>query len=276
MNTNHDTYTLISFFKKRENPSNSIFLSCFRVLKIDRSEPSDLNLSEDPVVYSSQEIKNLLQRIAEGNRATGGLNFVAKVYGIAGCIKFLESYYLILVTKRRQIGCVCGHAIYSIDESQLVPIPHEILSMLYTRTVKEDLPLPVMEGLDTLVAKTKAPPTHIQPDPYEKNMFNQILQSSGKETEGCSDAVIEKRTDEVSNFLDICSFHPICLTLWGALVQDISEKLFEVTGNNPIIMGTKMIVQTKRGLSLSSRESSTIEINPDNYEATTLHQWYDS
>lgn len=56
----------------------------FRVLKIDRSEPSDLNISEDPVVYSPQEIKSLLQRIAEGNRATGGLSFVAKVFGIAG------------------------------------------------------------------------------------------------------------------------------------------------------------------------------------------------
>ena len=56
----------------------------FRVLKIDRSEPSELNISEDPVVYSPQEIKSLLQRIAEGNRATGGLAFVAKVYGIAG------------------------------------------------------------------------------------------------------------------------------------------------------------------------------------------------
>ncbi|KAI4313394.1 hypothetical protein L6164_026380 [Bauhinia variegata] len=96
----------------------------FRVLKIDRSEPSDLNISEDPVVYSPQEIKNLLQRIGEGNRATGGLTFVAKVFGIAGCIKFLESYYLILVTKRRQIGCICGHAIYSIEESQLITIPH--------------------------------------------------------------------------------------------------------------------------------------------------------
>ncbi|KAJ8769901.1 hypothetical protein K2173_008983 [Erythroxylum novogranatense] len=96
----------------------------FRVLKIDRSEPSDLNISEDPVVYSPQEIKNLLQRIAEGNRATGGLNFVAKFYGIAGCMKFLESYYLILVTKRRQIGCICGHAIYGIDETQLITIPH--------------------------------------------------------------------------------------------------------------------------------------------------------
>ncbi|XP_060197956.1 phosphatidylinositol-3-phosphatase SAC1 [Lycium barbarum] len=96
----------------------------FRVLKIDRMEASDLNISEDPVVYPPQEVKNLLQRIAEGNRATGGLNFVAKVYGIAGCIKFLESYYLVLVTKRRQIGCVCGHAIYCIDESQIITIPH--------------------------------------------------------------------------------------------------------------------------------------------------------
>ncbi|GAB2271914.1 Phosphoinositide phosphatase sac1 [Dionaea muscipula] len=96
----------------------------FRVLKIDRSEPSDLNISEDPVVYSQQEVKNLLQRISEGNRATGGLTFYAKVYGIAGCIKFLESYYLILVTKRRQVGCICGHAIYAIEESQLITIPH--------------------------------------------------------------------------------------------------------------------------------------------------------
>ncbi|CAL9085851.1 unnamed protein product [Musa textilis] len=96
----------------------------FRVLKIDRSEPSELNISEDPVVYSPQEVKSLLQRIGEGNRATGGLIFVGKVYGIAGCIKFLESYYLILVTKRRQIGCICGHAIYCIDESQLITVPH--------------------------------------------------------------------------------------------------------------------------------------------------------
>ncbi|CAA0827794.1 Phosphoinositide phosphatase SAC1 [Striga hermonthica] len=96
----------------------------FRVLKIDRMEPSDLNISEDPVVYPPQEVKSLLQRIAEGNRATGGLNFVAKVYGIVGCIKFLESYYMILVRKRRQIGCICGHAIYSIDESQIITIPH--------------------------------------------------------------------------------------------------------------------------------------------------------
>lgn len=125
------------------------------MLKIDRSEPLELNISEDPVVYTPQEVKNLLNRIREGNRSTGGLTLVGKVYGIAGkfpilfislrflemisvskvhssslfclvlgCIKFLESYYLILVTKRRQIGCICGHAIYAIDESQLITVPH--------------------------------------------------------------------------------------------------------------------------------------------------------
>ena len=56
------------------------------MLKIDRSEPSELHISEDPVVYSPQEIKSLLlQRIAEeGYRSTGGLAIVAKVYGIVG------------------------------------------------------------------------------------------------------------------------------------------------------------------------------------------------
>ncbi|KAL5230826.1 hypothetical protein ABZP36_029602 [Zizania latifolia] len=96
----------------------------FRVLKIDRSERSELNISEDPVWYSQQEVKNLLQRISEGNRSTGVLTDVTKAYGIAGCIKFLESYYLILVTKHRQIGCICGHPIYCIDDSQMITIPH--------------------------------------------------------------------------------------------------------------------------------------------------------
>lgn len=46
------------------------------------------------------------------------------VYLFIGFIKFTESYYMILVTKRRQIGIVCGHKIYSIEESQLITVPH--------------------------------------------------------------------------------------------------------------------------------------------------------
>lgn len=62
------------------------------MLKIDRSEPSDLSINEDPVVYNAQEIKSLLQRIREGNRSTGGLAFVTKVYGIAGLLYFLLAF----------------------------------------------------------------------------------------------------------------------------------------------------------------------------------------
>ncbi|CAM6086971.1 unnamed protein product [Calypogeia fissa] len=96
----------------------------FRVLKIDRSETSELNISEDPVVYTQIECNNLLQRVAQGNLATGGLTEVTKAYGIVGFIKFLDSYYMILVTKHRQIGTLCGHAIYAIEDSQLITIPH--------------------------------------------------------------------------------------------------------------------------------------------------------
>lgn len=68
----------------------------FRVLKIDRSEPSELNVSEDPVWYSLQEVKSLLQRIDEGNRSTGGLTFVTKAYGIAGRSLLPPSPYLLI------------------------------------------------------------------------------------------------------------------------------------------------------------------------------------
>ncbi|KAH7445225.1 hypothetical protein KP509_02G113200 [Ceratopteris richardii] len=96
----------------------------WRVLKIDRSEPFELNVSEDPVAYTQQEINDLLQRIADGNRATGGLNFVTKAFGIAGCVRFLGSYYLILITKRRHVGTICDHTIYTIEESEIISIPH--------------------------------------------------------------------------------------------------------------------------------------------------------
>lgn len=49
---------------------------------------------------------------------------LGKLFFLVGCAKFMESYYLVLVTKRRQIGCICGHAIYAIDESQMISVPH--------------------------------------------------------------------------------------------------------------------------------------------------------
>ncbi|KAG0559776.1 hypothetical protein KC19_10G128300 [Ceratodon purpureus] len=96
----------------------------WRVLKIDRSEPAELSICEDPVVYTQHECLVLLKTIAEGNKASGGLLLVTKAYGIVGFIKFLECYYMLLVTKRRQVGTLCGHAIYTVNESRLITVPH--------------------------------------------------------------------------------------------------------------------------------------------------------
>ncbi|GBG59737.1 hypothetical protein CBR_g54840 [Chara braunii] len=122
----------------------------WRVLQLDRSDRSDLKIFEDPNVYSEQGCANMLKQIADANRPSvgglqlvskaygivgewqfplatgggGGLQLVTKAYGIVGFVKFLESYYMIVVTKRRQIGSVCGHPVYGIDETQLITIPH--------------------------------------------------------------------------------------------------------------------------------------------------------
>ncbi|KAL9247246.1 hypothetical protein vseg_020698 [Gypsophila vaccaria] len=96
----------------------------WRVLKIDRLESSDLVFCEDPTVYSYSECCALLRRIHEGNKHTGGLKIVTTCYGIVGFIRFLGPYYMILITERRKVGMLCGHAIYAVAKSKMIPIPH--------------------------------------------------------------------------------------------------------------------------------------------------------
>lgn len=71
-------------------------------------EAFELNISEDPVVYSSKEVKSLLQRIDEGNRATGGLSVVAKVYGIAGIHEFIHIFICIHMEMRIMLEMKIG------------------------------------------------------------------------------------------------------------------------------------------------------------------------
>ncbi|XP_010273908.1 PREDICTED: phosphoinositide phosphatase SAC3-like isoform X2 [Nelumbo nucifera] len=96
----------------------------WRVLKIDRLEPSELNIREDSTTYSEGECSDLLKRIHEGNMSTGGLKFVTTCYGIIGFIKFLGPYYMLLITKRRQIGAICGHTVYAVTKSEMIPLPN--------------------------------------------------------------------------------------------------------------------------------------------------------
>ena len=64
----------------------------YRVLKIDRLDASELNVSEDSTAYTKKECYELLKRIHEGNKATGGLKRVAVCYGIIGMFFCVSSY----------------------------------------------------------------------------------------------------------------------------------------------------------------------------------------
>lgn len=99
----------------------------YRVLKIHRNNPRELNVIEDDVVYSEAEIARLLKMIEDGNLSVGGLHRVPmNIYGIVGFIRFTMGWYMIFITNRKQVALIGGHYIYHIDETRLVPIGSQV------------------------------------------------------------------------------------------------------------------------------------------------------
>jgi hypothetical protein len=69
------------FYLVGQDQSNKIW----RVLKVDRLKPTMLKVVEDSTPYAEVEcVVDLLQRICDKDKATGGLKHVAKCYGIVG------------------------------------------------------------------------------------------------------------------------------------------------------------------------------------------------
>eukprot|EP00123_Amoebidium_parasiticum_P009413 comp19455_c1_seq1/m.22623 comp19455_c1_seq1/g.22623 ORF comp19455_c1_seq1/g.22623 comp19455_c1_seq1/m.22623 type:complete len:638 (-) comp19455_c1_seq1:1554-3467(-) len=94
----------------------------FRVMKIDRTAPTELIISDDKIEYSKSEVQDLLATIHEGNKANGGLQLTQRAWGILGFIRFLEGYYIILITKRSRKAVIGGHYLYEIQDTKMVPI----------------------------------------------------------------------------------------------------------------------------------------------------------
>lgn len=61
----------------------------WRVLKIDRNNPSELVTLEDPTTYSCEACTSLLCSIDEESKPTGGLKVVTDCYGIVGMFKLV-------------------------------------------------------------------------------------------------------------------------------------------------------------------------------------------
>ncbi|KAL9442022.1 hypothetical protein AB3S75_020514 [Citrus x aurantiifolia] len=110
----------------------------WRVLKIDRLDPLELNIREDSTTYTELECSELLRRIHEGNLATGGLKFVTTCYGIVGFIKFLGPYYMLIITKRRRIGAICGHNVYAVSKCEMIPLPNSSVQSSITNSKNEN------------------------------------------------------------------------------------------------------------------------------------------
>lgn len=73
-----------------------------------------MDIYEDPNEYDTKDIRKIISTL----KFTKSLS----AYGIIGFTRFLEGYYLILVTKRHKIGFVGNHTIYTIKDTTIYKI----------------------------------------------------------------------------------------------------------------------------------------------------------
>ncbi|XP_023245586.1 polyphosphoinositide phosphatase isoform X2 [Copidosoma floridanum] len=99
-------------------------LTHFRVLKIDRTEPKDLVIVDDKIEYTQDEIRDL-----RGN--SGGVTKIVSAFGIIGFIRFLEGYYVILITKRRRVAVIGHHTIYKIEDTTMIYVPSDSVRLFH-------------------------------------------------------------------------------------------------------------------------------------------------
>ena len=103
----------------------------FRVLKLDRTcEVDKIEFSDDIHEYDKEELTELLTMInnastTKGSKSANGILKAHKGYGIVGFIRFLEGYYLILITKQIPVAILGFHTIYTIEDASLIYVPYE-------------------------------------------------------------------------------------------------------------------------------------------------------
>ncbi|GFN80695.1 polyphosphoinositide phosphatase-like [Plakobranchus ocellatus] len=108
----------------------------FRVLKIDRTEPRELSIHDDKVEYNRTEIRSVLSMIDGGNKPKkgniyAGLSKNISAFGIAGFVRFMEGYYMILITKRKKAAVIGPHTLYKIEDTSMIYIPNDTVRVIH-------------------------------------------------------------------------------------------------------------------------------------------------
>ncbi|CAB3408017.1 unnamed protein product [Caenorhabditis bovis] len=107
--------------------------SRYNVLKIDRIDHKVLLTGEPECDYKREEILELLATISEGSSVvyrssskkgtkSGLVERVSNAFGILGVVKFLEGYYLIIITKANAVATLGYHPVYKVAEVAMIPI----------------------------------------------------------------------------------------------------------------------------------------------------------
>lgn len=114
-------FTLQSLYVLGTNSDRTLW----RLLKIDRSEPSELVIDECSTVYTESEHPDLLKGLDDEHRSTGGVKFVTKFYGIIGKCYFPCLFYKPWMTY------ICTHIWWWICFPRFYQIPWAILHVDY-------------------------------------------------------------------------------------------------------------------------------------------------
>ncbi|TVU05836.1 hypothetical protein EJB05_49020, partial [Eragrostis curvula] len=95
----------------------------WRVLKIDRREPTSLE-SKTPVTTRLRSAMTCSAASTTGTRPlVASRSSPSATASWVRLVKFLGPYYMLLITRRRKVGTICGHDVYSVDKSKIIRIP---------------------------------------------------------------------------------------------------------------------------------------------------------
>jgi hypothetical protein len=124
--------------------------SLFKLLRVDRtSAPGQISIFEDNTIYERQQLNEVLTSIDVGNKATGGLRLKCVFWGLLGFIRFTESYYMLIITKRQQVAMIGGHYVYQVDGTELIPLSTGSSSRFSSnRNAEETRFLGILNNLD--------------------------------------------------------------------------------------------------------------------------------
>lgn len=86
----------------------------FRCLEIDRTAGNDLRFREYQNEYDARSIRSLVGTLGQCKKISA--------YGVLGFIRFMESYYMILVTKRTKCAVIGKHLIYTIKDTVMIRV----------------------------------------------------------------------------------------------------------------------------------------------------------